>query len=91
MWLDYTYSTPENDIMKKYVTFVCNDVYKTADWDTKAWPEIFKGTALEGKTIDEVWNMYKDSQFATLSTKSSNGNPSPLLAKYDVRAKLKAL
>lgn len=92
VWLDYTYSTKEVDIIKRYVTFACNDVYKTADWETKAWPEILKGTELEGKTIDEVWEMYKNSQFAILSTKATSTGTSPLLQKYsDVRTKLKTL
>lgn len=87
VWLDYTYSTKDNDVLLKYFTACNNNQYKQADWD-KAWAEIFKGTPLEGKTIDEAFAIYKSSDFGRLSTKVSNGVV-PLLQKYDVREKVK--
>ena len=87
VWLDYTYSTEDNDVLLKYFAACKSNKYKQADWD-KAWAEIFKGTPLEGKNIDEVFDIYKTSEFAKLSTKRSNGKV-PLLEKYDVREKVK--
>ena len=87
VWLDYTYSTEENDILLKYFTACNNNQYKQANWD-KAWADIFKGSPLEGKTIDEVFEMYRTSEFAKLSTKNSGGKV-PLLEKYNVREKVK--
>ena len=54
----------------------------------EAWAEIFKGSALEGRDIEDVWNEYKQSEFASLSTHAENGT-SPLLEKYDVRGRVK--
>jgi len=87
VWLDYTYSTEDNDVLLKYFTACNNNQYKQADW-AKAWQVIFAGTPLEGKTIDEVFAIYKSSDFGRLSTKVSNGKV-PLLEKYDVREKVK--
>jgi len=63
---------------------VCHDEkYPTDRWK-EAWAEIFRGSALEGRDIDDIYAEYAASEFASLSTLSENGI-SPLLAKYDVR------
>ncbi len=87
VWLDYTYSTEDNDVLLKYFTACKSQQYPTAKWD-QAWQVIFAGTDLEGKTIDQVWAIYAASDFARLSTKNSNGRV-PLLEKYNVREKVK--
>ena len=63
---------------------VCrSEKYPTENWK-EAWAEIFKGSALEGRDIDDIYAEYTASEFAGLSTRVENGI-SPLLAKYDVR------
>lgn len=85
VWFDYQYSTPECDLLLKYFTVCRSEKYPTHMWKD-AWAEIFKGSALEGRDIEDVWNEYANSEFATLSTHGENGS-SPLLEKYDVRKK----
>jgi len=87
VWLDYTYSTEDNDVLLKYFKACKSNKYPTAKWD-QAWAEIFKGTDLEGKTITEAFEIYKNSEFAKLSAKRS-GTVSALLGKYDIREKVK--
>ncbi len=83
VWFDYFYSTPENDLLLNFFR-VCRECkYPAADWN-EAWAEIFKGSALEGRAIDDIYAEFAASEFATLSTKGKNGT-SPLLEKYDVR------
>jgi len=87
VWLDYTYSTPENDIMLNFFRVCCEGKYKANDWD-KAWEEIFAGSALEGRHIYDVWTEFTKTDFAYLSATSSDG-PSELLKRYDIRGRLK--
>ena len=87
VWLDYTYSTEDNDLLLKYFTACRSKLYKADNWD-RAWQEIFKGTELEGMDIDKVFELYSESEFAKLSSKGKNGN-SLLLKKYDIREKTK--
>ena len=83
VWFDYFYSTEDNDLLLKYFTVCRSQKYPTASWK-EAWAEIFKGSALEGRDIDDIYEEYTKTEFATLSTKVENGT-SPLLSKYDVR------
>jgi len=87
VWFDYQYSTPECDLLLNYFTVCRSEKYPTHMWK-EAWAEIFKGSALEGRDIEDVWNEYKQSEFASLSTHAENGT-SPLLEKYDVRGRVK--
>ena len=89
VWLDYFYSTPDNDMLLKFFTACCSRKYTSGNW-AAAWAEIFAGTELEGKTVDEVWQLFKESTFAYLSTAGNKNRPSPLLKKYpDVRERVK--
>jgi hypothetical protein len=87
VWLDYTYSTEDNDLLVKYFDVCRNRNYSSSRWN-QAWAEIFEGSELEGKSIETVWNEYAKSEFATLSSKSVFGM-SKLLNKYDIRGRLK--
>ena len=83
VYLDYFYSTEENDLLLKYFKVCRQGKFPSAEW-SKAWKEIFEGSALEGREIDDVFSDYLQSEFATLSTRTQKGS-SPLLSKYDVR------
>jgi len=87
VWFDYFYSTAENDLLRSYVRVCREGKYPTADWKD-AWAEIFRGTALEGRGIEDIYAEYTKSEFAALSAVRSDGE-SPLLAKYDVRRRAK--
>ena len=84
VWFDYQYSTPDCDLLLKYFTVCRSEKYPTDMWKD-AWAEIFKGSALEGRDIEDVWKEYEASEFASLSTKVSENGTSPLLEKFDVR------
>lgn len=86
VWLDYMYSNGDIDIMRRFCEVCYNKKYSSAEWDD-AWQEIFKGTELEGKTADEAWELYTDSDFAYLSSYSEKGETSVLLQDYDIRGK----
>lgn len=84
VWFDYQYSTPDCDLLLKYFTVCRSEKYPTHMWK-EAWAEIFKGSALEGRDIEDVWKEYEASEFAALSTKTGENGTSPLLEKFDVR------
>ena len=83
IWFDYFYSTPDNDLLLNYFRVSRECKYPAANWN-EAWAEIFKGSALEGRDIEDIFAEYKESEFAALSSHRENGT-SPLLEKYDVR------
>lgn len=83
IWFDYFYSTEGNDLMVKYFDACRNKRIPASKWD-QAWAYIFEGSELEGKSIDEIWKMYEESDFAKLSSRGALGY-SPLLKKYNVR------
>lgn len=90
MWvyLDYTYSTADADIMKRIQNAVVSKKYGNEDWEPtgKAWAEIFEGTEAEGKTLTELWEEYAATKMATLSTKPrEQGGTSALLAIVPLR------
>lgn len=86
VWLDYTYSTPSKDIMLDFFRVCYEEKYPSFQWD-EAWQEIFSGSALEGRSIDDVWNEFAASDFAYLSADTSYGS-SELLSRYDIRSRL---
>lgn len=83
VWFDYFFSTENNDLLLKYFTVCRSEKYPSDDWK-EAWAEIFQGSPLEGRDIDDIYAEYAASEFATLSTGTRRG-PAPLLTKYDVR------
>lgn len=84
VWLDYFYSDENNDILRRYMQVCRNGHYPASEWDA-AWAEIFADTALDGKGIDEVWQMYAESEFAFCSSYAEKGGVSDLIAQYDIR------
>ena len=92
VWMDQFYSSEENDLLLKFFIACRSKKYPAAEWSA-AWDYIFEGSELQGKSIDEVWKMYEGSEFATLSARGIYGvvGYSPLLNKYNVRAKLAEL
>lgn len=85
VWYDYFYSTPGNDLLLKFFDVCRNGMIPTKNWD-EAWARIFAGSELEGKTIDEIFALYRASDFALLPSGLINGE-SRLLEKYNVREK----
>ena len=85
VWMDYTYSTEDNDLLLKFFTACKNKQYRSNRW-AQAWTWIFAGSGLAGKTASEAFDIFKNSEFASLSTRADFG-VSPLNARYDVRAK----
>lgn len=79
VWLDTFYSTPENDVILRYANVARNGHFERDDWD-KAWKRIFKGSALEGKSIDEVWSLFTESDFAWIPSYAEQGEKSKLRA-----------
>ncbi len=77
VWLDTFYSTPKNDILLRYAHVARNGHFARDDWDN-AWNRIFRGSKLEGKTIDEAWALFVESDFAWLSSYSEEGKKSKL-------------
>lgn len=86
VWLDYTYSNGGKDVLRDFFRICHDESFSADDWDS-AWQQIFDGTPLAGLSVDEVWDMFLDSDFAYLSTESMPGSKSELLEKYDVRTK----
>lgn len=86
LWYDYFYSTPDNDLLLKFFDVCRNGWIRSGSWD-RAWAEIFRGSALEGKSIDEIFEMYRSSDFARLSTLAQVDGASKLQERYGVREK----
>ena len=86
VWLDYNYSTKDNDLMRKFCSIAYNGAYAADDW-AGAWEEILSGTELEGLSIDEVWDRYAQSGFAYMSAYADAGEKSELLESFDIRQK----
>lgn len=90
VWLDYTYSNDNVDIIKSIATLVQNktEEYKAENWVSSgsAWLEVFKGTKASGKTLDQLWEEYASSDFSYLSAESYElGGISDLLDLYPIR------
>lgn len=90
VWLDYTYSKADTDLMRRFFDVCCGKNFPADDWQN-AWAEVFRGTELDGMSIDDVWVLYAKSDFALFdSTAAAPGEKSQLTLNYDIRAKLKA-
>lgn len=83
-WLDYNFSTKDNDILLKFYTVCYEQKYAANEWD-KAWAEILSGTRYADTNINEVFSVYSQTEFAKLSSKGEPGK-SPLLQKYPLRS-----
>ena len=89
VWLDCIYSDYANgiDLIARFCDICSSGSYSFDQWEA-AWQDIFLDTPLEGKTADEVWKLYTESDFAKLDSQAEKGKTSELLAKYDIRGKL---
>lgn len=88
VWLDYTYSTPENDIYAKMNAQILSQKYTTADWAENgiAWQDAFTGTAAYGKDLNTLWDEYVATEMAMLpSGVEQPGEVSPLLKAVSLR------
>lgn len=83
VWLDHFYSTKEKDLLLTYFDVCRNDRCPSGDWK-RAWKKIVSRTDLDGKDIEEIWKMYENSEFATLSSLGRD-TESDLLTKYPLR------
>ena len=90
LWLDYNYSDFSNgiDLMYRFCDICFNSRFPAGEWN-EAWQEIFRDTALEGLSVDEVWKKFADSDFARLSADAEKGGTSELAAHCDLRKKVK--
>ena len=89
VWLDLETAASNRDIMRDFFEICFDRNYKSDEWD-KAWKQLFKGTQFEGKSIGEVWEKYKKTDFAYYDAKLYDGEEkSELIRKTDVRNKIK--
>ena len=90
-WLDYTYSTPERDIIceMKVRIHQKTEQYAASDWlpTGPVWQEIFEGTGAQGKNLFVLWAEYSNTEMAHLSSGvEQEGEISPLQKAVDLRA-----
>ena len=88
VWLDYTYSTPEIDIINRMQKAITKKTYSRADWEPngKAWPVIFEGTGAAGKDLHTLWDEFAASDIANASSQPrEQGGRSSLLAIAPLR------
>lgn len=90
VWIDYTYSTPEKDILQFMAEKIAakDRNYTASKWEPtgSAWKEVFKGTAAAGKNIHDLWAEYEADPMAKLSSKANRaGSLSPLLKSVPLR------
>lgn len=94
VWLDYTYSTPEIDIMQRMASLIALEdrKYSAKQWepDGTAWHTVFKGTGAEGRNLHQLWDEYAATKMATLSSRANRkGSVSPLLREAPLRQALR--
>jgi len=90
VWLDYTYSTKEIDIMNEMAQQIVkkDGNFSASHWepDGDAWNTVFEGTQAYGKSIDQLWEEFASSNMAKLSSNPRReGEKSPLDAAYPLR------
>ena len=95
VWLDYTYSTAERDIIKEMNACIHlrSEDYTAAAWqpDGSAWQKVFEGTKAKGKTLFDLWEEYLASEMASLSSATEQeGELSPLLQAVPLREAISA-
>lgn len=95
VWLDYTYSTEDIDIMQRLQQEVAKKdrTVIARNWKSNgsAWKTVFAGTGAAGKTLDQLWDEYAATELANLSSNSPRPtSQSPLLKKYPIRDTIKS-
>jgi hypothetical protein len=92
VWLDYTYSTKDIDIIARMQKEITEKNFPRADWenDGKAWDVIFEGTGALDKTLDELWSEYIASDLDTPTTKPrEQGGRNALEGKAPLRQSIR--
>lgn len=94
VWLDYTYSTPQRDIIREMNECIhqCSEEYNAAAWmpDGSAWQAVFAGTGAQGKDLFALWEEYLTSDIAYLSSGVEHkGDVSPLLQAAPLRGAIR--
>lgn len=85
VWLDMETSSSNRDIIRDFFEVCCDVDFPQEEW-VNVWKSLLKGTKFDGKTIDEVWKIYRDSDFSHYSSKASDkDSKSELIRKTDVR------
>ena len=89
VWLDMETSSDHRDIIRDFFEVCCDKDFSKDKWGDR-WKSFFKGTKFEGKSMDEVWEIYKKSDFAYYSAKAPDKDTkSELLQKTNVRSFIK--
>lgn len=94
VWLDYTYSTPEIDIMQRMASLIAkaDRQYAAKHWEPEgtAWNTVFQGTGAEGKNLHQLWDEYAATKMSTLSSRSHRkGDLSALTREVNLRQALR--
>ena len=93
IWLDNKYSNEKCDIIYNFSEVCRKGEYSTYQW-RQAWKEIFRGSKLENRDIDDVWSeyFYIDTRFSDGDAKApAIGERSPLIEEFNIRSKLREL
>ena len=90
-WLDYTYSTPERDLIREMNIRIHRktEQYAASEWlpTGPVWQEIFEGTGAAGKNLFVLWAEYSNTEMCKLSSGvEQEGEISPLQKAVDLRA-----
>ncbi len=92
VWLDYTYSTAEIDIMQRLQQAVLKKTYPNDAWEPagEAWVAMFEGTNAAGKDLNALWEEYAASNIANETSKPrEQGGKSSLLKTAPLREALR--
>lgn len=92
VWLDYTYSTKDIDIIARMQNAITSKTYPRSDWESgaKAWDVMFEGTGAYGKTLEALWDEYVATSMSTASSKSREfGKPNALEAVAPLRQSIR--
>ena len=85
VWLDMETSSSNRDVIRDFFEVCCDADFPQEEWGD-VWMSLLRGTKFDGKTIDEVWKIYRDSDFSHYSSKAaSKDSKSELIRKTDVR------
>ena len=96
VWLDYTYSTEEIDVMQRLARAIAqkSSGVKAHNWKSagSAWKSVFSGTGASGKTLNQLWEEFSATDLSMLSSVRTGrpGTLSPLLKAYPIRETIKS-
>lgn len=68
VWIEKTYSTDEADIFTRLVreSQIKDEAHEYSNWDSGGpmWDVIFAGTEAYGRSLDDLWSEFIDTEFA---------------------------